>query len=197
MQTNIRRLPEDVDGDAYYWSSVDPNKDQGYADKLRAMSAAIHAKKGLWFAPAAPGFDARKIGGTRVIERKGGETFRKELATAASSSPDVIALISWNEFTENSAIEPTVNYGDQALQVLSSQNRTGQPASKSGIGRVSAYPGIDFDSSWPGMTRFRLGNLILLGGLGALFAASLGVIIYRGRRRDRTGPGSKDLQKGA
>ena len=33
------------------------------------MSAEVHEQGGLWIAPAAPGFDARLIGGTTVVER--------------------------------------------------------------------------------------------------------------------------------
>ena len=35
-----------------------------------------------------------------------------------SSSPDAVGLISWNEFSENSAIEPSRRYGAQALRTL-------------------------------------------------------------------------------
>ncbi len=55
------RLADLVDGDAYYWSSVNPDTFPGYLEKLTAMSEAIHSNGGLWIAPAAPGFDARII----------------------------------------------------------------------------------------------------------------------------------------
>lgn len=45
-------------GDAYYWSSVDPETTPGYAEKLADMSAAVHEHDGVWIAPAARGFDA-------------------------------------------------------------------------------------------------------------------------------------------
>src|SRR5215207_430996 len=89
------------DGDAYYWSSVNPETFPDYAAKLQEMSRAVHAHGGLWFAPAAPGFDARHLGGKTVVERKDGDTLRRELETAQSSEPDAVGLISWNEFSEN------------------------------------------------------------------------------------------------
>lgn len=113
-----QRVAELVDGDAYYWSSVDPETHPGYREKLAAMGEAVHAHGGLWFAPAAPGFDSRTLGGTTVIDRKGGETLRTEIAAALQSQPDAIALISWNEFSENSHIEPSENHGDRYLEVL-------------------------------------------------------------------------------
>jgi len=113
-----QRLAELVDGDAYYWSSVNPDTHPGYAEKLMAMGEAVHANGGLWFAPAAPGYDSRLLGGTTVIDRKNGETLRTEIEIALRSAPDAISLISWNEFSENSHIEPSENYGDQYLEVL-------------------------------------------------------------------------------
>jgi hypothetical protein len=113
-----QRLADLVDGNAYYWSSVDPDRDRGFADKLEAMGQAVHDHGGLWIAPAAPGFDARLIGGTRVVERQDGLTLRREMDAALASSPDAIGLISWNEFTENSHVEPSQNFGARFVDVL-------------------------------------------------------------------------------
>jgi hypothetical protein len=113
-----QRLSGIVDGDAYYWSSVDPDTHPGYTEKLIAMSEAVHQDGGLWVAPAAPGFDGRLLGGDRVIYRESGDTLQKELSAALESSPDAIGLISWNEFSENSHIEPSQTYGYQYLEFL-------------------------------------------------------------------------------
>jgi Glycosyl hydrolase family 99 len=113
-----QRLSEFVDGDAYYWSSVNPDSHSNYLDKLTAMGKAIHNNAGIWIAPAAPGFDARLVGGTSVVERKAGETLKTELNTALQSLPDAIGLISWNEFSENSHIEPSQAHGNLYLKVL-------------------------------------------------------------------------------
>ncbi len=107
-----------VDGDAYYWSSVNPARHPSYPAKLRGLASAVHARGGLWIAPAAPGFDARQVGGSSVVERHGGETLRRELNVAASSSPDAIGVISWNEFSENTFVEPSRKHGATALEVI-------------------------------------------------------------------------------
>ncbi|MBN2117997.1 MAG: hypothetical protein JW730_15575 [Anaerolineales bacterium] len=112
------RLTDLVDGNAYYWSSVNPDTYPGYPEKLAAMGEAVHAHGGLWIAPAAPGFDARLIGGTTIVERKDGQTLQIQISAAMQSSPDAIGLISWNEFSENSHIEPSVNHGRRYLDVL-------------------------------------------------------------------------------
>ena len=123
-----KRLADLVDGDAYYWSSVNPETFNGYQDKLVAMSDAVHQHGGLWIPPAAPGFDARLIGGGSVVERKNGDTFRTQINTAMASSPDALGIISWNEFSENSYIEPSKTYGTKYLDILSEVNHLPPPA---------------------------------------------------------------------
>lgn len=112
------RIASSTDGDAYYWSSVNPATNTKYAAKLRAMGEAVHADGKYWLAPFAPGFDARLVGGTRVVDRRDGETLRVEFAAASTSDPDVLGLISWNEFSENSHVEPSETYGTQSLDAL-------------------------------------------------------------------------------
>ena len=121
------RLSSLVDGNAYYWSSVNPETYPNYQRKLSEMGAAVHNQGGLWIAPAAPGFDARLIGGSREVDRHEGETLRTELQTAFNSSPDAIGLISWNEFSENSHVEPSERYGDFYLEVLAAYNEVFSP----------------------------------------------------------------------
>jgi hypothetical protein len=112
------RVADHFDGNAYYWSSVNPETFPGYQEKLDGLSEAVHARGGLWIAPAAPGFDARLVGGTTIVERKGGETLLLQLRTAFNSFPDAVGLISWNEFSENSHVEPSENYGLDYLEML-------------------------------------------------------------------------------
>jgi hypothetical protein len=112
------RIASSTDGDAYYWSSVNPETNTRYAEKLRAMGEAVHADGKYWIAPFAPGFDARLVGGSRAVERRDGETLRAEYAAAGASDPDAFGLISWNEFSENSHVEPSETYGAQSLDAL-------------------------------------------------------------------------------
>jgi hypothetical protein len=164
------RLATMVDGNAYYWSSVNPATYPGYADKLLKMGQAVHANGGLWIPPAAPGFDARLIGGTSVVDRNNGDTFRTEINTAMNSSPDALGIISWNEFSENSYIEPSQKYGTQYLDILTSIHSTTSPQI------------IEFDSSIPLQTFPEVlpqSRVISLGGLALLFLISSLIIIRR------------------
>ena len=167
-----RRLKGSVDGNAYYWSSVNPDTYPSYAEKLAGMASAVHAEHGLWIAPAAPGFDARLIGGTTVVERKDGATLQRELNTAMGSDPDAIGLISWNEFSENTHIEPSVDNGRRYLDLLASLQQASPPAV------------LDFDSSEPAATlpNFDGGRFIALGGLVAVVAFSLVAVVLRASR---------------
>ena len=106
-----------MDGQAYYWSSVDPTRGTSRA-KLLSMSSAVHRGGGLWFAPIAPGFDARLVGGTKNVPRRSGGTLRSSYDIAAGTNPDAVGVISWNEFSENTYIEPSEKYGTTDLNVL-------------------------------------------------------------------------------
>ncbi len=107
------------DGDYYYWSSVDPYTHENYLGKLRLMSDTIHKRGGIWIAPVTPGFDNTPVGGSRIIPRKEGETLIVEYDAALSSNPDAISIISWNEFGENTYIEPSIKHGNYYLVLLS------------------------------------------------------------------------------
>jgi Glycosyl hydrolase family 71 len=163
------RLADLVDGDAYYWSSVNPDTFPNYAEKLTGMSAAVHANGGLWIAPASPGFDARLIGGTTVVERKDGQTLQTQFNIALQSSPDAVGLISWNEFSENSHIEPSEKYDHRYLNVLANIRHVPGPVVR------------DFDSSVPGDTLDKVGmdRVVALGSVGLLVIVGLFIIIRR------------------
>ena len=170
----IARLGQTVDGNAYYWSSVNPVSSPDYEDKLKAMGAAVHDAGGLWIAPAAPGLDARLIGGTTVVERQAGQMLERQLDAAVGSLPDAIGLISWNEFSENSQVEPSKAYGDQSLKVIAGIRKTNY----STIG--------DFDSSAPqGIDPSAgIGRILAILSVTAVGVAGA-VIIVRRRKRAR------------
>jgi hypothetical protein len=175
------RLAAAVDGDAYYWSSVNPDTFPGYRPKLEAMASAIHQHHGLWIAPAAPGFDARKIAGTTVVQRNSGKTLLLECATAYASNPDVLGLISWNEFTENTYIEPSKNYGALYVQTAA-RCRPGS----SGLPSDGSSSKYGIDSSAPGHG-FPTGLVVVPVTVAAMVAA-----VVVGVRRRRQGPSRSD-----
>ncbi len=167
-----QRLAPNVDGNAYYWSSVNPDTFPNYDGKLAEMGAEVHKNGGLWVAPAAPGFDARMLGGERVVERNDGATLRRELAAALQSAPDAVGLISWNEFSENSHVEPSLNYGTESLAVIADLQH-GQPPTM-----------LDFDSSAPATTNpTDMTGLTVVAAFGVFFVISVMALIKRSSAR--------------
>ena len=165
---DYNRLASLVDGNAYYWSSVNPETFPGYQAKLIDMGQAVHQNGGLWIAPAAPGFDARLVGGTSVVERKNGQTLRDEINAAQASSPDALGIISWNEFSENSQIEPSEVYGTKYLKILSDINHL--PIQTFGEFDSSEPAGI-FPEVLPGSRAMALGGLVITILAGAIIIA--------------------------
>ena len=157
----FERIAGVTDGDAYYWSSVNPATNTGYEAKLDQMSQAIRRAGKYWIAPFAPGFDARLVGGQRAVPRDNGQTLRTEYAVAVRSSPDMLGLISWNEFSENSYVEPSKNYGYQSLDVLR-QLRAVPAAPVGSQALVTSF------SPWPNVLRLLAFALTLMLGVAAL-----------------------------
>jgi hypothetical protein len=171
------RVADAVDGDAYYWSSVNPYTYPGYQAKLDAMSGEVHRRGGLWIAPAAPGFDARKLGGTTQVPRYNGDTLRRELNAAVQSSPDAIGLISWNEFSENSYVEPSLRYGKKYLGFLRD------------IRGAHVSPNTNVDSS-DAVSGIGYGLPIVTGLIGVIFATLLVAFTRRHIKRANAVPPS-------
>jgi hypothetical protein len=175
----FRRIADVTDGDSYYWSSVNPATNTHYGSKLGEMSRAVHRDRKYWIAPFAPGFDARMVGGHEFVGRDNGQTLRTEYGTAVRSSPDVLGLISWNEFSENSYVEPSVHFRDQSLDVLRQLRGTSVapltgPASPSGSGGRA-------HAAWP--------NVLRLIGFPVALVLAVGFAGYARRRAGRRQPG--------
>ena len=86
-----------------------------------------------------------------------------------ASSPDALGIISWNEFSENSHIEPSKNYGTQYLDILSQIHAASPPQI------------VEFDSSIPDQTFPEVipqSRVIALGGIAFLILIS-SIIIFR------------------
>jgi hypothetical protein len=154
-------------GDAYYWSSADPRHTPGYRSKLQAFSRVVHQHHGLWIAPAASGFDARLLGGVRDISRNRGQTLRLEINAAIASSPDAVGLISWNEYSENSQIEPSQRYGNTSLKVVATFEHAKAPVVR------------NFDSSSPDGFNPGPSQLVILGFFIVLLGGSVAIVVRR------------------
>jgi hypothetical protein len=106
-----------LDGNAYYWSSQNPYSNPQSFQQLAALAAAVRASGAnpdgtskVWVAPITPGYNKQLSGGSSCVPRRGGQT----------THPNAFGLISWNEISEGSYIDPMTRYGYQDLNVLSS-----------------------------------------------------------------------------
>ena len=52
------------------------------------------------------------------LDPKGGETFQYTLQRAMDSQPEVIQLVTWNDYGEGTNLEPTKEYGYQYLKMI-------------------------------------------------------------------------------
>jgi hypothetical protein len=93
------------------------------AATAQRYSNAVRAAGGDFYSPTAlPGWDESRIAGrtnpTSPRDRAGGQFLRNSWQGAISAGRDVILIVSWNEYFENSHIEPSQLYGSQALDTL-------------------------------------------------------------------------------
>jgi len=93
----------------------------GLGEKVRYYSVLADAPAAkLWMPTAMPGFDERLLAdrvNPRYIDRANGAYFRSELDHVFANSPQWVTIYTWNEWFENTYIEPSVAFGDQYLQI--------------------------------------------------------------------------------
>jgi hypothetical protein len=114
-----------LDGNAYYWSSQNPYRNPqsfsqlaSLANSVRASGANPDGTAKVWVAPFTPGYDKQLAGGSSCVPRRGGETLKTLFNGNAATKPDAFGLISWNEITEGSYVDPMTRYGMQDLNVV-------------------------------------------------------------------------------
>ena len=130
------------DGDFLY--SVAWSNDVGAT--ARQWASRARARGGFWVGTVMPGWDD-----TRLVERpkpykrdrQNGEWYRAAWAGAASANPDWIVITSWNEFVENTYIEPSARYGAQYLELtraLAANWKAGAPLNNPAPANRAASP---------------------------------------------------------
>jgi len=70
----------------------------------------------------APGFDDQAVDGwghgRRFEPRNGTATLESSLQSAMTGKPELVQIVTWNDFNEGSEIEPTVEHGFAALDAI-------------------------------------------------------------------------------
>lgn len=109
---------------------------EGAYDRLR-QAALIRSATGteerprFWAATVSPGFDNTPLYRARgllapeamgeqdliLVDRAGGQTYREAWEAALRSDADWVIISTWNEWQENTHIEPSLLYGEQYLDL--------------------------------------------------------------------------------
>jgi hypothetical protein len=114
-----------LDASTYYWSSQDPYANPASFGQIRQLAAMVRASGAnpdgsakRWFAPFAPGYDSKLLGGSTCVPRNGLRTLQTLFDGNAASNPDGWVLISWNEIAESTYVVPLERYGRTYLDGL-------------------------------------------------------------------------------
>ncbi len=94
------------------WSGSPAGTNATWASRVKGAG-------GIFVATAMPGFDESHLGRADPVvrDRGNGSFFQASFSGAVASSPHMIIITSWNEFFENSHIEPSANFGTQYLDM--------------------------------------------------------------------------------
>lgn len=107
------------DGDTWYWSDENPYTNPHVFTTLAALATELRSQGKLWFSPLIAGYNKSNFGvGGTCVPRNDGQTLRTIYAGNARSDPDGWMFISWNEYFENTYLEPSALYGNRYLAEL-------------------------------------------------------------------------------
>jgi hypothetical protein len=135
--TLIDRLTPVATG-AYPWPPMKDCNAQGILTQsaLNTFLDWFYGQAAAWpylVAGAFPGFyDIYQEAGVwpslGYLDAMGGYTFRSTLQQALNRSPDVIQLITWNDYGEGTIIEPTEEFGYEYLEIVQAIKDSLDPA---------------------------------------------------------------------
>jgi Glycosyl hydrolase family 99 len=113
-------LLEPFDGE-YQYTNVfltgEPLTDLYRAESLRVRTYNLLRdgdRRRLWVAPVTPGFDDSLLVNrptAHVVDRSNGSVYDEQWRTAIDTGADWVVVTSWNEWWENTEVEPSERYG--------------------------------------------------------------------------------------
>jgi hypothetical protein len=118
------RLIEAFDGQYRYTTVSLSSNDLFDVDRHQSLRARTFGllrpadRRRIWAAPVSPGTDDSKLTEREthlVIDRAGGRVYDEQWLTAIDTAADWVIVTSWNEWWENTHIEPSRRYGTAFL----------------------------------------------------------------------------------
>ncbi|MHB8613492.1 MAG: glycoside hydrolase family 71/99 protein, partial [Candidatus Dormibacteraceae bacterium] len=106
-----------LDGSSYYWSTENPYTNRSAGSSIQSLGNGVHGAQKRWFAPFIAGYNKQLLGGS-CVPRQGTQTLATIWQLNAKSTPDAWFGISWNEFVENTYLEPSQAFGSAYLDAL-------------------------------------------------------------------------------
>jgi len=120
------RLINVLDGEYQYTNIKLPFADlmtQNTVETLRVRTFNLlnpPDRRRIWIASVSPGNDDRRIRGRSTpvyVDRAGGQVYDDQWRAAVTTAADWVIITTWNEFWENTEIEPSVRYGTRFLDL--------------------------------------------------------------------------------
>ncbi|GHC00402.1 endo-1,3-alpha-glucanase family glycosylhydrolase [Cerasicoccus arenae] len=109
----------DIEG-AYVWWTPDESYVKDFSEYSRDLVDAD--RLGFFMTMVAPGFDDSGVNGwghgPRVTPRDGDSILKKTFDMAFEGNPEIIQVVTWNDFNEGTAIEPSLDEGYLYLDSL-------------------------------------------------------------------------------
>jgi hypothetical protein len=82
---------------------------------MHNLTSATAGERRVYAATVSPGYDDSRLDRrvSSVVDREDGRLYDAQWAAALAAAPDWVLVTSWNEFLENTHIEPSERYGDR------------------------------------------------------------------------------------
>lgn len=105
---------------SYLWWTPEPAAIAGYSE--RAARLVGEKRLGFFMTMVCPGFDDSAVWGwgqgPRIFPRAGLSVLRATFDRAFAGNPELIQIVTWNDFNEGTNIEPTRETGYECLDAL-------------------------------------------------------------------------------